>query len=200
MNPQFVQASPARKLWVLICCLPQRWKKQLSPTSTKSSHWSLSSLTLGGQVSSVSAFLAKITSSLSHCYLVFLVLWNFLWLSLLLSATYDSLFVLCSVGASRRCYLGVSDSHLLLSWSGSNWCNTMPTWVKPSVTDFTQVWVPSASTSPLHFRAALQLAMFEIPDSAGRFKFKKMTSVAASLGALSSHVETRDTSDTVSYN
>ena len=24
-------------------------------------------------------------------------------------------FVLCSVGASRRCYLGVSDSHLLLS-------------------------------------------------------------------------------------
>ena len=32
--------------------------------------------------------------------------------------------VLCSVGASRRCYLGVSNSHLLLSRSGSNWCNT----------------------------------------------------------------------------
>ena len=47
--------------------------------------------------------------------------------------------VLCSVGASRRCYLGVSDSHLLLSWSGSNWCDTVPTCVKPSVTDFTQV-------------------------------------------------------------
>ena len=64
--------------------------------------------------------------------------------------------VLCSVGASRRCYLGMGDSHLLLSRSDSNWCNTAPTCVKPSVTDFTQVWVPSGSTSPLHFRAALQ--------------------------------------------
>ena len=48
-------------------------------------------------------------------------------------------FVVCSVGASRRCYLGVSGSHLLLSQSGSNWCDTAPTRVKPSVTDFTQV-------------------------------------------------------------
>ena len=32
--------------------------------------------------------------------------------------------VLCSVSASRRCYLGVSDSHLLLSRSGSDWCDT----------------------------------------------------------------------------
>ena len=33
-------------------------------------------------------------------------------------------FVLCSLSASRtRCYLGVSDSHLLLSRSGSNWCD-----------------------------------------------------------------------------
>ena len=47
--------------------------------------------------------------------------------------------VLCSVDASRRCYLGVSDSHLLLSRSGSNWCDTAPMSVKPSVTDFTQV-------------------------------------------------------------
>ena len=29
------------------------------------------------------------------------------------------MFVLCSVGASRRCYLGMSDSHLLLSQAGS---------------------------------------------------------------------------------
>ena len=36
-------------------------------------------------------------------------------------------FVLCLVGASRRCYLGMSNSHLLLSWSGSNWCDTAPT-------------------------------------------------------------------------
>ena len=48
--------------------------------------------------------------------------------------------VLCSVGASRRCYLGMRDSHhLLFSQSGSNWCNMAPTCVKPSVTDFTQV-------------------------------------------------------------
>ena len=32
--------------------------------------------------------------------------------------------VLCSVSASQRCYLGVSDSHLLLSRSGSSWCDT----------------------------------------------------------------------------
>ena len=35
-------------------------------------------------------------------------------------------FVLCSVGASRRCYLGMSDSHLLLSWAGSGCCDTTP--------------------------------------------------------------------------
>ena len=35
-------------------------------------------------------------------------------------------FVLCSVGASRRCYLGMSDSHLLLSWAGSGCCDMMP--------------------------------------------------------------------------
>ena len=35
--------------------------------------------------------------------------------------------VLCSVNAFRRCYLGVSDSHLLLSRSGSTWCDTTPT-------------------------------------------------------------------------
>ena len=36
------------------------------------------------------------------------------------------MFVLCSVGASRRCYLGTSDSHLLLSWAGSGWCDMTP--------------------------------------------------------------------------
>ena len=35
-------------------------------------------------------------------------------------------FVLCSVGASRRCYLGMSNSHLLLSWTGSGCCDTTP--------------------------------------------------------------------------
>ena len=35
-------------------------------------------------------------------------------------------FVLCSVGASRRCYLGMSNSHLLLSWAGSGCCDTTP--------------------------------------------------------------------------
>ena len=35
-------------------------------------------------------------------------------------------FVLCSVVASRRCYLGMSDSHLLLSWAGSGCCDTTP--------------------------------------------------------------------------
>ena len=39
------------------------------------------------------------------------------------------------MSASRRCYLGVSDSHLLLSRSGSNWCDTVPTWVKPSCSE-----------------------------------------------------------------
>ena len=36
------------------------------------------------------------------------------------------MFVLCSVGASWRCYLGMSDSHLLLSWAGSGCCDTTP--------------------------------------------------------------------------
>ena len=40
-------------------------------------------------------------------------------------------FVLCSVGASQRCYLGMSylgmsDSHLLLSWAGSGCYDTTP--------------------------------------------------------------------------
>ena len=35
-------------------------------------------------------------------------------------------FVLCSVGASQRCYLGMSDPHLLLSWAGSGCCDTTP--------------------------------------------------------------------------
>ena len=35
-------------------------------------------------------------------------------------------FVPCSVGASRRCYIGMSDSHLLLSWAGSGCCDTTP--------------------------------------------------------------------------
>ena len=93
-------------------------------------------------------------------FLFFIFLMNNLW-----STMYWALgsrrslfrwFVLCFLSASRRCYLDVVDSHLLLRRSGSNWCDTAPTWVKPSVTDFTQVWVPSGSTSPLHFRAALQ--------------------------------------------
>ena len=36
------------------------------------------------------------------------------------------MFVLCSVGASRRCYLGMSNSHLLLSWAGSGRCDMTP--------------------------------------------------------------------------
>ena len=43
--------------------------------------------------------------------------------------------------------------------------------VHTSVTDFTQVWVPGGSTSPLHFRAALQWIADTgtIVDFAGNF-------------------------------
>ena len=62
-------------------------------------------------------------------------------------------YIMCSVGASRRCYLGVSDSHLLLSRSGSSWCDTD---ADMSQTQCDWLYSGSASTSPLHFRAALQ--------------------------------------------
>ena len=66
-------------------------------------------------------------------------------------------FVLCSFGASRCYYLlGVVDSHLSGGGSGSICCDMALTWVKPSVTDFTQVWARRGSTPP-HLRAALQL-------------------------------------------
>ena len=70
-------------------------------------------------------------------------------------------FVLCSLGASRCYYLGMVDSHLLLRQSGSKCYDTTLTWVKPSVTDFTQVWVPRGSTSPLHLRAAALLVQHD---------------------------------------
>ena len=78
----------------------------------------------------------------------------------LLSKILFQWFVLFSLGASWCYYYlgGVVDSHLLLRWSGSKCCNTASTWVKPSVTDFAQVWVLRGSTSLLHLHAALQSA------------------------------------------
>ena len=100
--------------------------------------------------------------------------WFHLWFVLIPSLDLcGHLFKLgCHVGASLSVLLlkgAVDSSHLLLRWSGSKCCGTALTWVKPSVTDFTQVWVWKGSMSPLHLRAALQglfcRMLFCIPDS-----------------------------------